>query len=73
MTKGRSVGLEPCACWARATLGAWKPGFPLRAGPRRRPFPLEAGYGWVVKFQKGDFIGKEALEKQKQEGLRAAA
>lgn len=32
--------------------------------------PLEAGLGWVVKFDKGDFIGKESLIKAKEEGIR---
>lgn len=33
--------------------------------------PLEAGLGWITKFKKeGDFIGREALLKQKAEGLR---
>ena len=31
---------------------------------------LEAGLGWVIKFAKGDFIGKAALEKSKAEGLK---
>lgn len=31
--------------------------------------PLEAGLGWVVKFDKGDFVGKEALFKVKEQGL----
>lgn len=30
--------------------------------------PLEAGLGWVVKWDKGDFIGKQALLAQKAEG-----
>ncbi len=30
--------------------------------------PLEAGLGWITKFTK-DFIGKEILEKQKEEGI----
>lgn len=32
--------------------------------------PLEAGLSWVVKFDKGDFVGKSALEKIKAAGLR---
>jgi aminomethyltransferase len=33
--------------------------------------PYEAGYGWVVKLKKEeDFIGKEALAKQKAEGVK---
>jgi aminomethyltransferase len=31
---------------------------------------LEAGLGWVVKPAKGEFIGREALEKVRGEGLR---
>jgi len=30
---------------------------------------LEAGLGWIVKLDKGDFIGAEALRKAKAEGL----
>ncbi len=30
---------------------------------------LEAGLGWIVKFDKGDFIGREALLKAKEAGL----
>lgn len=32
--------------------------------------PLEAGLGWVVKLDAGDFIGKDALLRQKAEGVR---
>jgi aminomethyltransferase len=32
--------------------------------------PLEAGLGWVVKFDAGDFIGKDALVRQQAEGVR---
>jgi aminomethyltransferase len=31
--------------------------------------PLEAGLGWVVKLDKGDFIGKQALLRQRAAGL----
>ena len=31
--------------------------------------PLEAGLGWVVKFDAGDFIGKAALLRQRDAGL----
>lgn len=30
--------------------------------------PIEAGLGWAVKFKKGDFIGRDAILKVKQEG-----
>lgn len=32
--------------------------------------PYEAGLGWTVKLDKGDFIGREALVKVKEEGPR---
>jgi len=32
--------------------------------------PLEAGLGWITKFDKGDFIGKDILLKVKNEGLK---
>jgi len=31
--------------------------------------PLEAGLGWLVKMGKGDFVGRDALERQKAEGV----
>lgn len=32
--------------------------------------PWEADLGWIVKLGKGDFVGKAALEKQREAGLR---
>ncbi len=32
--------------------------------------PLEAGLGWITKFDKDDFIGKEALLKIKETGVK---
>ncbi|HVK76727.1 MAG TPA: glycine cleavage system aminomethyltransferase GcvT [Kofleriaceae bacterium] len=34
--------------------------------------PLEAGLGWAVKLDKGDFLGRDALLAQKAGGLRRA-
>jgi aminomethyltransferase len=31
--------------------------------------PLEANLGWLVKLKKGDFVGREALVRQKEEGI----
>ncbi|MDE2237631.1 MAG: glycine cleavage system aminomethyltransferase GcvT, partial [Elusimicrobia bacterium] len=56
LLKGRSVGLRPCGLGARDTLR-------LEAGLLlygqdidEEHTPFEAGYGWVVKLDKGDFI-----------------
>ena len=32
--------------------------------------PLEAGLGWIVKLDKGDFIGREAIAGRKEKGAR---
>ena len=32
--------------------------------------PLEAGLGWITKLPKGDFIGREPLQKQKDAGIK---
>jgi len=32
--------------------------------------PLEAGIGWITKIDKGDFIGRDAIQKVKQEGIQ---
>lgn len=32
--------------------------------------PLEANLQWLVKMKKGDFVGRDALMKQKEEGIR---
>jgi aminomethyltransferase len=31
--------------------------------------PLESGLGWITKLEKGDFIGRDVLVKQKEEGV----
>ncbi len=33
--------------------------------------PWEARLGWIVKLDKGDFVGKEALIKKKEEGIHS--
>jgi aminomethyltransferase len=35
-----------------------------------RRTPLEAGLGWVVRLDKGDFVGRNVLARQKEEGPR---
>jgi len=32
--------------------------------------PIEASLGWLVKMKKGDFVGRDALAKQKEQGLK---
>jgi len=56
------AGIEPAGLGARDTLRL-EAGLPLHGhelGPGITPF--EAGLGWVVRFDKGDFRGRAALE-----------
>src|SRR5688572_17174849 len=32
--------------------------------------PLEANLGWLVKLKKGDFVGRDALVRQKEQGIQ---
>ncbi len=70
MDWGSSIGLEPIGLGARDTL-RMEVNYPLYGNELdQETTPLEAGLRWVVKFKKGDFIGREALLRQKEEGIR---
>jgi aminomethyltransferase len=69
---GRGDGLLPCGLGARDTLR-------LEAGMRlygsdmsERDSPYEAGLGWTVKLEKGDFCGRDALRRMKEAGTARA-
>jgi aminomethyltransferase len=67
---GQGDGLVPCGLAARNTTRL-EAAFRLYGNDMdETTTPLEAGLGWVVKFGKGSFVGRDALVKQKQEGLR---
>ena len=69
MEAGRDYGLQPAGLGARDTLRL-EAGFCLYGHElTERTTPLEAGLGWVVKLDKGDFVGHRALEAQKAQGL----
>ena len=66
---GKSEGILPCGLGARNTLR-------LEAGMllyghdmNDQTTPLEAGLGWITKLDKGPFLGREVIEKQKREGV----
>jgi aminomethyltransferase len=65
---GRPAGLVPCGLGARDTLR-------LEAAMRlygndidETTTAIEAGLGWIVGWDKPEFIGREALVRQKREG-----
>ncbi len=66
---GKRDGMIPCGLGARNTLR-------LEAGMclygheiDDTTTVLEAGLGWICKMEKGDFLGRVALQAQKQKGL----
>lgn len=69
MDRGQKYGIEPCGLGARDTLRL-EAALPLYGHELDdETSPLEAGLGWSVKLDKGDFIGRDAMKKQKEEGL----
>jgi aminomethyltransferase len=67
---GKEFCIEPCGLGARDTLRL-EAGLCLYGNDIDENItPLEARISFVVKFQKGDFIGKEALLKQKAQGVK---
>jgi len=67
---GKTFGIEPCGLGARDTLRL-EAGMCLYGNDIDENItPLEARLSFVVKFQKDNFIGKEALLKQKKEGVK---
>lgn len=70
LEKGESFGIQPCGLGARDTLRI-EMRYPLYGHELSKEItPLEADLEWVVKWQKGDFIGKAALTEQKEKGVR---
>jgi aminomethyltransferase len=70
MEAGAEFGIKPCGLGARNTLrlesGMALYGHEIDASIS----PLEAGLGWIVKLDKGEFVGRGALLKQKESGIR---
>src|SRR3954453_15749833 len=70
MDAGAEFGIRPCGLGARNSLRLEAKmalyGHEIDASIS----PLEADLGWIVKFDKGDFIGRDALLKQKEAGVQ---
>ena len=67
---GRNEGLQPAGLGARNTLRL-EAGYPLYGHELDEDTTLlEANLGWICKLEKNAFIGKEALQKQREGGLR---
>lgn len=69
---GQPFGLKPCGLGARDTLRL-EMKYPLyghELGDDTNP--LDAGLGWVVKLDKGDFIGRGPIVEAKEAGIKRA-
>jgi aminomethyltransferase len=63
-------GARPCGLGARDTLRL-EAAIPLyRHELNEDVDPFQAGLGWAVKMDKGDFIGRSALARRKQDSTR---
>jgi aminomethyltransferase len=66
---GQEFGIKPCGLGARNTLRL-EAGMALYGHDIHSTItPYEAGLGWIVKLDKGDFIGRGALARQKEQGV----
>lgn len=66
---GRPLGLQPVGLGARDTLRL-EAGLPLGGSDLdEKTTPLEAALDWTVEWRKGPFVGREALERQRREGV----
>jgi aminomethyltransferase len=67
---GKAVDLIPCGLGARDTLRLEVKNALYGNDIDDDHTPLEAGLGWIVKMDKGDFIGRAPLEAQKAAGIQ---
>ena len=69
LESGEEFGIMPCGLAARDSLRL-EAKMPLYGNDiGETTTVLEADLGWILKFDKGDFIGKEALEQQRRRGI----
>jgi aminomethyltransferase len=70
LAAGAEFGIKPCGLGARNTLRLEAKmalyGHEIDASIS----PLEADLAWIVKLDKGDFVGRDALLKQKEAGIK---
>jgi aminomethyltransferase len=66
---GRPEGAAPCGLGARDTLRLEAKMALYGNDIDDTVTPWEADLGWIVKMKKGDFLGREALERQKEQGV----
>jgi len=70
MDQGKSFGILPIGLGARDTLRLESMLMLYGNDIDETTTVLEAGLSWVIKFKKGDFLGRDTLLQQKEEGLK---
>ncbi len=68
LTQGKPLGLIPVGLAARDTLRLEAKMALYGHEISDQTNPVEAGLGWAVSLEKGDFVGREALEREKRLG-----
>ena len=69
MVAGKDKGLSPAGLGCRNTLRLESRMALYGHEISDEIHALEAGLGWIVKLDKGEFLGREALRKAKEDGL----
>jgi aminomethyltransferase len=69
IAKGADLGVAPIGLGARDSLRLEMKYCLYGNDIDETTSPLEAGIGWTVKLDKGDFIGRDAIVRQKEAGL----
>ncbi|HWC50075.1 MAG TPA: glycine cleavage system aminomethyltransferase GcvT [Nitrospira sp.] len=68
LREGTSKGIKPAGLGARDLLRLEMAYLLYGNDITEDTTPLEAGAAWTVNFQKGDFLGRQALYRQSQQG-----
>ncbi len=70
LAAGAEFGIKPCGLGARNTLRLESKMALYGHEIDATITPFEADLAWIVKMDKGDFLGREALAQQKAAGIR---
>jgi glycine cleavage system T protein (aminomethyltransferase) len=69
METGKPEKIQPCGLGARDSLRLEMAYRLYGSDMDDSTTPLEAGLAWVVKVDKGDFVGRDALLRQREQGV----
>ncbi len=70
MKKLVDAGVKPCGLGARDTLRLEAKMALYGNDIDHTTTPIEADLGWIVKLEKGEFAGRDVLQREKEEGPR---